>query len=153
MNKKCYLRFLKIFFILSIILEFMPEVGAQSSSITEPNIKNPFDIIQASPTANSLGQYGGVDVGIASGTVNKTVDLYNFVEGPLHVPISINYSSNGLKVNDNGGIIGTGWSANLGGVIRRTVMGEDDERNTNRLPSTFNPYGGDEQTYNYITGI
>jgi len=140
-------------FLLFILIGFVQKTNGQSLPGSEPDIKNPLDIIQASPTANSLGQYGGVNVGLASGTVNKSIDLYNFVSGSLQVPISINYSSNGLKVNDNGGIIGTGWSANMGGVIRRTVMGEDDERNTTRLPSTFNPYGGDEQTYNYITGM
>lgn len=153
MKKQYYSRFLVILFFLVIFLDSISKVGAQTSSTTGPDIKSPLDIIQASPTANSLGQYGGVDVGLASGTVNKTIELYNFVTGPLQVPLAINYSSNGLKVNDNGGIVGTGWSANLGGVIRRTVMGEDDERNTNRLPSSFNPYGVDDQTYNYITGM
>ncbi|MCW8309653.1 hypothetical protein K7A41_00240, partial [Sphingobacterium sp. InxBP1] len=153
MIKKYYLRFFKIFFTVFIVLDCVPNLKAQTPSTSEPDIKSPLDIVQASPTANSLGQYGGVDVGLASGTVNKTIELYNFITGPLQVPLSINYSSNGLKVNDNGGIIGTGWSANLGGVIRRTVMGEDDERSTNRLPSTFNPYAVDDETYNYITGM
>ena len=153
MDKNCSLRFFKIFFALFIILECALTLEAQTSSTSQPDIKSPLDIIQASPTANSLGQYGGVDVGLASGTVNKTIELYNFITGPLQVPLSINYSSNGLKVNDNGGIIGTGWSANLGGVIRRSIMGEDDEKNTNRLPNTFNPYAVDDQAYNYITGM
>ncbi|MBB1644874.1 hypothetical protein [Sphingobacterium sp. UME9] len=116
-------------------------------------VKDGFDIIPASPTASSLGQYGGVNVGLSSGTVNKTIDLYTFVQGSLQVPLQINYSSNGIRVNDNGGIIGTGWTANMGGVIRRTVLGEDDERNTTRLPSTFDPYGADQQTFNYVKGM
>ncbi|WP_343567566.1 hypothetical protein [Sphingobacterium sp.] len=116
-------------------------------------VKDGLDIIPASPTAGSLGQYGGVDIGLASGTVNKTIDLYTFTQGSLQVPIKINYSSNGIRVNDNGGIIGTSWTANMGGVIRRTVMGEDDERNTTRLPSTFNPYGADQQTFDYVKGM
>jgi hypothetical protein len=148
-----YIPIFKTLFLVFFLFGFVCIQVSFGQNSNTNEVKDPLDIISSSPTANSLGQYGGVNVGLASGTVNKSIDLYNFVSGPLQVPISINYSSNGLKVNDNGGIIGTSWTANIGGVIRRTVMGEDDERNTTRLPSSFNPYGGDTQTLQYIKGM
>ncbi|WP_367330283.1 hypothetical protein [Sphingobacterium multivorum] len=140
----------RILLSLFIIGSHLIAIG-QSPNIS--GVKDGFDNLFASPTASSLGQYGGINVGLASGTANKTIDLYNFVQGSLQVPLQLSYSSNGLRVNENGGVVGTTWKANIGGVIRRTIMGEDDERNTTPLPATFNPYGMDQQTLNYVRGM
>ncbi|WP_367330293.1 hypothetical protein [Sphingobacterium multivorum] len=126
-------------------------VFGQGGSLSPTN--SPLDILQGSPTVNSLGSYGGVNVGVASGTIQKTIDLYKFVSGPLVIPIAVNYASNGLKVNDNGGVVGTGWNASIGGVIRRTVMGNIDVPGNNGLPENFNPYAVDRQTLNYFKGL
>lgn len=90
--------FFKTLFLVFFLLGFVCIQVSFGQNSNTNEVKDPLDIISSSPTANSLGQYGGVNVGLASGTVNKSIDLYNFVSGPLQVPISINYSSNGLHL-------------------------------------------------------
>lgn len=77
LNTSCKL----IMFITSCL--FNSYVFAQA----ERKVTDPLDILQASPTASSMGTYGGMNVGMASGTVSKSIELYNFISGNLEVPI------------------------------------------------------------------
>lgn len=150
--KKFFIESLELFNVSrKLISIFFVVLNLSLNAQTEQNPKDPLDIVQASPTANSLGTYGGVNVGKASGTISKSIDLYNFISGKLDIPISVNYASNGLKVNDNGGIVGTGWSIKMGGTIRKTIYGNVD--GGSRLPVNFNPYSGSREYLNYLKGL
>ena len=59
--------------------------------------------------------------------VKHEIPLYNFSDGNLSVPISLSYSSNGLKVDEFPSLTGMSWILNAGGVITRTVNGAMDE--------------------------
>lgn len=86
-------------------------------------------VIPPSPTAASLGKYGDIDVGKYTGIPNISIPLYNLSLGNLNVPIDLNYSSSGLKVEEKSSWIGLGWSLNAGGVITRSVHNKADEQN------------------------
>ncbi|MNU68613.1 hypothetical protein D3C71_579830 [compost metagenome] len=145
------LNLIKAFCVLEFL--FINMIGFSQTGTTTPEVSSPLDVLPSSPTVNSLGSYGGVNVGMASGTVQKSIDLYRFVSGPLSVPISASYASNGLKVNDNGGVLGFGWNVSMGGVIRHTIMGNIDTGDPRGLPTNFNPYLVDRQTLNYFKGL
>jgi YD repeat-containing protein len=85
------------------------------------------DVLPPSPNAASLGKYGGVDLSLASGTINYNIPIYNYTSINLKIPLSLSYSSNGFRVDELSGRVGTGWSLNAGGVITRTVYGSPDE--------------------------
>ena len=113
------------------------QVIAQS----EPNVADytkPIEIIPPSPNANSLGKYGGIDLSLATGSVSKSIPLYDCNTNNLKVPISLFYSTNGFKVDEIPGRVGVGWSLNAGGVITRTVFGSIDELSQRvSVPSDF----------------
>nr|NQU89970.1 RHS repeat protein [Bacteroidota bacterium] len=85
-------------------------------------------ILPPSPTASELGKYGQIPVGMFTGTPNIDIPLYSFKTKNLSVPISLSYSSNGIKVDQVASWVGLGWSLNAGGVITRTVRGQPDDK-------------------------
>lgn len=84
-------------------------------------------IVPPSPNAASLGKFGGLNTNLSSGSINVDIPLYTFKSRKLSLPISLSYSSNGLKVDEIASRAGTGWNLNAGGVVSRTVFGSMDE--------------------------
>ncbi len=91
-------------------------------------------IVPPSPTAYELGKYGQVPVGMFTGTPNVSIPLYTYNTRNLSVPISLSYSSNGIKVDQLSSNVGLGWSLNAGGVISRVIRDKPDEERVNILP-------------------
>ncbi|MFW0739266.1 hypothetical protein [Flavobacterium sp. T12S277] len=87
---------------------------------------DPMKVIPPSPTAASLGVYGNNPVNYYNGTVGITVPLYEIKLANLTLPIKLDYFSSGVKVADNAGWVGLGWSMSAGGVITKMVKGGDD---------------------------
>jgi hypothetical protein len=83
-------------------------------------------IIPPSPDAASLGKYGDAPVGMFTGTPNVTIGLTSLSTKHLSVPISLNYTTNGIKVSEVSSNVGMSWSLNCGGAIVRTVYGYTD---------------------------
>jgi len=80
-----------------------------------------------SPTAFELTKYGNVPVNESSGRISPGIPIYNYVAGKLSLPISLNYSGNGVKVDQLSSWTGINWNLNAGGVITRLVRGRPDE--------------------------
>jgi len=99
----------------------------------------------ASPTAASLGKYGDIPVSYNTGIPNISIPIYTVTSGYLKLPISLSYHASGLKVQEQAGWVGAGWSLNAGGVITRTVVGGPDEAGTNNggteIRGHFSHYG------------
>ncbi len=85
------------------------------------------EITPPSPTAYQLTKYGDIPINESTGIANITVPLYNFSAGSLSLPISLSYSTSGIKVDQVASWVGMGWNLNAGGVITRTVKGVADE--------------------------
>ncbi|MDH7447547.1 hypothetical protein [Aquimarina sp. 2201CG14-23] len=85
------------------------------------------DVTPISPEAASIAKYGQVPVGLFTGTPQINVPIYTFKSGSLTVPISLNYSSNGIRVDEYASSVGLGWNLSAGGVITRSVNGQRDE--------------------------
>ncbi|MDB5013421.1 MAG: hypothetical protein JWQ25_1623, partial [Daejeonella sp.] len=73
--------------------------------------------------------------------------------GQLSLPISLGYSSNGIKVKDFGGRVGVGWQLNAGGKIERELRGlpddcQQDLMGTARLGWMYNTNGTKIQNFN-----
>ena len=67
------------------------------SPVTIPD----FMITPPTPSAAQLGSFGAGEVGLYTGTAQYTVPIYTFETANLSLPITLNYSSNGLKVDEN----------------------------------------------------
>ncbi|PKV50678.1 YD repeat-containing protein [Aquimarina sp. MAR_2010_214] len=117
---------LKQAFLIAVLL-----VGISSIAQELPKI------IPPSPNASSLGKYGQVPVGLFTGTPQINIPLYTLKTGKLSVPISLDYSSNGIRVDQLPSNVGLSWSLRAGGVITRVIMDDPDETSFIPLPSNF----------------
>jgi hypothetical protein len=69
----------------------------------------------------------------------------------LHVPVSLNYTGTGIKVDEQASRSGLGWVLNCGGVVTRTIRGGPDELSTRVSP--WAPIGYNWSTYNFIRAV
>jgi hypothetical protein len=106
-----------------LMISFM-EAQQSTTNATLPNI------IPPSPTAYALGNYGNVPVGLFTGSPNISVPLFTYKTGNIDLPLSLSYSSNGIKVDELSTNVGLGWNLNFGGVITRMVRDRADESST-----------------------
>ncbi len=86
-------------------------------------------ILPPSPSVASLGKFGDIPVSTYTGIPNISIPIWNVQSKSLSLPISVNYHSGGLKVDEVAGWVGIGWALNAGGVISRTVYGKPDDQN------------------------
>lgn len=80
-----------------------------------------------SPTTNDLGKYGEVQVNESTGVISPTIPLFEYNAGKISIPITLNYSGNGVKVNQDPTWTGVNWNINPAGVITRVVKDRPDE--------------------------
>lgn len=62
-------------------------------------------------------------VDYATGIFHYKIPLFTLGSGDFQLPISLNYSSKGVKYEDACGLIGYNWLLNTGGVVTRTIRG------------------------------
>ncbi len=117
----------------NLILLFFLTLTANLNLFAQADIDTYTNVIPPSPTASSLGTYGAVPVGMFTGTAQLNIPVYTLQSKNLSVPIALNYSSNGIKVDQIASWVGMGWSLNAGGIITRTVKDRADEK-SKRIP-------------------
>lgn len=100
-------------------------------------IKMP-SILPASPEASAINKGAALSVGMFTGAANASIPLYDLKVGSLAVPVSLNYSGNGLKVDEIPGRTGLGWNLSTAGVISRIVHDLPDDNSTRVIfPTDF----------------
>jgi YD repeat-containing protein len=93
-------------------------------------------IVPPTPEAYSIAKFGSNPIGMNSGSVVYSLPLYSIpVSGGYNIPLSLSYTSNGVKVDEVAGRVGMQWKMDFTGVINRTVVGDPDEYGALR-PST-----------------
>ncbi|NDP22620.1 MAG: hypothetical protein GZ091_16295 [Paludibacter sp.] len=117
-------------------------------------ILNPInDYFTPSSNASNLGFYVMQGVNKCIGAPDVSIPIYSIEDGKLKVPLTLKYNSTGVKVNQQTGWVGMGWSLNCGGVITRDVKNIPDEwKNVivpeiNLTPFSFT-WGADNATTN-----
>jgi len=75
----------------------------------------------------SFGQNKIINVNHATGTANVVIPLYTINSGNVSLPMTLNYSATGIKVNDVEGTAGMGWNLKAGGQIVRQLRGLPDD--------------------------
>lgn len=111
-----------------------------------------------SPTAAEMIRYLDIPVGLATGTPNVSIPIYEVTSGQLKLPISLNYHASGIKVTEDAGAEGLGWSISDGGLITRVPMGNSiddgswlDNGGPNWLPQALNT--NDSAQYTLLRNI
>ncbi len=114
-----------ILFVLFVVSQMM----SQDIPIDLPNL-NP-----QSPNAYQFAKYGEINVNESTGVISPSIPLYTYQSGGISIPITLNYSGNGVKVAQETTWTGINWNLNAGGVITRQVRDLPDED-----PSTIKKY-------------
>ena len=84
-------------------------------------------ISPTSPESFKFSQYGNVPIGMFTGAPNINIPITELSVDGTSIPIFLNYSSNGINIDEMNGSVGLGWTFISGGVITRTIRDRADE--------------------------
>jgi len=116
----------KIFFIICFFL--FKAIYCQSGNENDTG-KNLSKVLPPTPESYKFATYGNLPVGLFTGATNFSIPLTSFNFKNIAIPIGLNYSSNGIKLDDMNGSVGLGWTFMNAGVITRVIRDEPDELN------------------------
>ncbi len=102
----------------------------------QDDIRNQYDILNfkwLSPEAFQMQEssFLNLDNSLFYGRMEYSIPLYEISIGNIKLPISLNYSSGGLKVEQEASDVGFSWFLNTGGIITRMIKGgvmDNDKR-------------------------
>lgn len=118
---------IKVRFIEVIFLLFFSLLTCASYSQTASKPSDGFpNVLPATPNSSSLGLYGQLPLNQFTGNATVSIPLFNLKSHDLQLPISLSYSSDGIKVDQYESNVGMGWALNAGGVITRQVFDYED---------------------------
>ncbi|TWI95612.1 PKD domain-containing protein [Mucilaginibacter frigoritolerans] len=97
---------------------------------------------------------GPVSVDPLTGTASINIPIYTLKSGQVVVPISLSYSSTGVKPKDVEGTAGMNWQLNAGGQISRVVRGLPDDCTKDNANNILYGWMSTNDTYpQYISGF
>jgi YD repeat-containing protein len=120
--------------ILGFIILLNEWAFSQSQAVKGP--------VYPSPNAASLGKYGDIPVSYHTGVPEISIPIYTIAEGSIAVPISLNYHSSGIQVDEVASWVGLGWTLMAGGSITRVVKGGPDEGAVAPMPGAHSSFVG-----------
>ena len=106
-----------------VMAYFLPMYADDNKSYTDPRVQ----ISLPSTEAQSLGKFSEIPVDLYTGRTNINIPLFTIKHNDIEVPISLSYHGGGIKVDDECGLVGLGWTLNAGGVVNRIVRGMPDD--------------------------
>lgn len=86
-----------------------------------------FPVSVQSPQAADLGKYGETSLSHYTGRANVTIPLYSIMQNGIPLDIHLTYDTSGMQMNSLPGIMGHGWTLNIGGCIVRAMKQDYDE--------------------------
>ena len=113
----------KYLFLNILFAVVLPLLAIGNKAHTNPSVQ----IMQPSSEAQSLGDFAEIPVDLYTGRTNINIPLFTISHNDIEVPISLSYHGGGVKVDDECGLVGLGWTLNAGGVVNRIVRGMPDE--------------------------
>ena len=116
----------KQYLLICVLLSFAWMIPIQvlgDKAHTNPGIQ----ILQPSSEAQSIGEFAEIPVDLYTGRTNINIPLFTISYNDIEIPISLSYHGGGVKVVDEAGAVGLGWTLNASGVVNRIVRGIPDE--------------------------
>jgi len=118
------MRNLFLFTLLGIAIFFRGNVRAQVPDLGDINLP---ELLPASPEASGFVKAGYGSSNMSTGAISVSIPLYTFQIKNFSFPVSLSYSSQGVKTDESSSRVGYGWNLNVGGIITRTVRDDPDE--------------------------
>lgn len=111
------------FVLLSLFTISLLNLHAQRPDRKFFDVKN---MLPTSPDAALLGRFGDIPIGYYTGTADISIPMFVIKEAGLEIPITLKYHGSGIKVSDESGWVGLGWSMEPAGSIIQVVNGKED---------------------------
>lgn len=94
-------------------------------------------ITPPSPEASALAKFTEVPVSHYTGVPNISIPIHTIQQNGISIPISLNYHSRGIKVEEIAPRYGLGWALQYGGSISRQTRGGVDESQYGYLNNNY----------------
>ena len=102
-------------------------------SYSQRNLKVGEEIKAPSTDAWNFIKYGEVGASLHTCIVNLSIPVYTYQDNDFSIPISLNYTSNGLVAYMRAGILGPDWVLDAGGRISVEINGMFDFESYNTI--------------------
>ena len=84
-------------------------------------------VVNPTADATAMLRYRDCPVSYATGTADVTIPLLSWKEGDIDMSLALSYHTGGIKVDDEAGYIGLGWSLRGLGRVSRQICAMPDE--------------------------
>ena len=103
-------------------------LAAASSSGESKSIDYNRNLVEMpAPDMAGLVNQVNASADLFTGKANANLPIYTLKSYDIEVPINLDYSANGAKVDEMGSWVGLGWNLNAGGAITRVMKNSPDE--------------------------
>ena len=110
------------------VLLFIPAVSAQDFNPIYNNISNAPSFYPVSSEAATLFKRTPEGMDYARGRATIRIPLYEIKTAAFTLPITLNYTTGGIRVADVNGAVAIGWRFEAEPMIVREIRGEPDEQ-------------------------
>ncbi|TGN21925.1 hypothetical protein [Empedobacter tilapiae] len=99
------------------------------------------DLYPKTPEAYAFAKFVDIPEGSYTGVANFNIPIYTIQVDGLSIPIQLDYSTAGVKVDEIASRVGLGWNLNAGPSLTMQVVGARDKFDTRKIfdPGTFFP--------------
>jgi YD repeat-containing protein len=144
---------LKYYCVFVLALTFLCHKSATAQNANPDNQLKYIDILPPSPAVAKLGEFSRPDVGMSSGTAQFNLPLTQLSLPSFTVPIGLNYSSNGVKVDEISSRVGVGFQLEAGGAITRSVAGKGPDESTVYRTEPTSTSASSRDFHNYLRDV
>lgn len=112
---------------LAICLVYLFLIKTMAFAQLPPTLPDLPKIVPPSPEAATLANTASINTSLYTGAASVQIPLFEIQEGDIKMPLSLSYSSNGIRVNDIPSRVGLGWNLFAGGLVTKTIHDQDDD--------------------------
>jgi len=117
------------------------------------------DMYPKTPDAAVASKFTDIPAGNYTGVADFSIPIYTINVDGVSIPISLQYTTTGIKVGEIASRVGLGWSLNTGPSLSHQVIGRPDDKELFRKPTLYSVFGlpegcaGGHYGYNDPCGI
>lgn len=134
--------------ITSFIIFLTFNLSAQQTQTQIDKVLLP-QILPPSPEPTAFMKAGLGNANLSTGAATASIPLYTIKLKDFTFPISLSYSTQGLKADEVASRTGMGWVLNATGMVSRSVKGMPDEFGTRQTPPAGFPSQDSDPLYTY----
>jgi hypothetical protein len=109
------------------VLTLLYSVCALAQSQQPGTFQDLINVDTKSPDAAALGKFGNIPVNYSTGATSLSIPVFDINIGKIRLPISLDYHTGGIRVDETSSSVGLGWALNGIGLVSRNVVNIPDE--------------------------